>query len=225
MTTEKMTVHMILTELKTIEKRIEKAIGSIVPIGTKENAAKNVNGVSIDDFNKDAIATQQRAVDLIERQNAMKAALYQYNTTKEIEVAGNKMTVAQALWMMAHGMEPKRKLLDHYEKAYAKATKEVEKANGEALNAAAERIAESSYGGKDSPKSQDYLDMLDKYKESHRRIYIDPLNLKDRINDLSEEIEKFNAEVDARIQTANATTEIEFKYGDGKVEIHINNVK
>ena len=37
MTKETMTVHMLLSELKTIEKRIEKAIKAITPIATKEN--------------------------------------------------------------------------------------------------------------------------------------------------------------------------------------------
>lgn len=212
MTTEKMTVHMALTELKTIEKRIDKAIMAIVPIGTKENASKNVNGISIDRFNEEAQATQQRAVDLIARQNAIKAALYAYNTTKMITVAGKQMTVAQALWLHKQGMVKKRALLAHYESAYTKAVKEVEKGNGENLNTAAERCAEAACGGKDANKSDDYLKIVESYKESHRQVFVDPLSLKERINTLSEEIETFAAEVDARIQTANATTEIEIEY-------------
>lgn len=212
MTKQTMTVHMILAELKTIEKRITKTITAIDPIATKEHSAKKVNGIDIDKFNEQAKSEQQSALDLIARQNAMKTELYKYNTTKEIEVDGKKMTVAQALWLMSHGMDMKRALLAHYEKAYAKAVKDVEKANGDALNAAAERAAETAYGGKDASKSQDYLDMVEKYKENHQREFVDPLNLKKRIADLSEEIEKFSAEVDARIQTANATTEVTIEY-------------
>ncbi len=209
---ETMTVHMLLAEMKTIEKRIEKAIDNIVPIATKENASKNVNAISVDDFTKAAQAEQQRAVDLISRHNAMKSALYKYNTEKEIVVAGKKMTVAQALWLMKNGMDEKRSLLRHYESAYNKVVKEVEKANGKELNAAAERAADIACGSKDKSNSTEYMDMVDKYKESHRLVYVDPLNLKERINALSEEIETFMAEVDARIQTANATTEVEIKY-------------
>lgn len=221
MTTEKMTVHMALAELKTIEKRIDKAIGAIDPIATKEHSAINVNGIAVSKFNEDAKAQEQRAIDLIDRQNAMKAALYLYNTTKKIVVAGKTMTVAQALWMLKHGMDPKRTLLEHYERAYAKAAKEIDKSNGDALNAAAERAAESSFGSKEAAKSDEYLKFIETYKVNHEREYVDPLELKKRITELSEEIEKFNAEVDARIQTANATTEITITYGDGQVEVAI----
>lgn len=212
MNTEKMTVHMALAEMKTIEKRIEKAIEAIVPIAVKENSSKNVNGISVDDFNKQAIATQQRAIDLIERQNAMKAALYEYNTTKQITVAGKTMTVAHALWLMSSGMEQKRNLLAKYEREFEKAQKAIDKANGDALNASAERVADVEFGSKEDSDQDKYLNMIEKYKENHRKVFVDPLNLKDRINELSEEIEKFSAEVDARIQTANATTEITIEY-------------
>lgn len=212
MNKETMTVHMALAEMKTIEKRIEKAIDAIVPIGTRENASKNVNGIAVKKFEDDAKSGETRAVDLIRRQNAMKSALYRYNTSKEIEVAGVKMTIAEALWLMKHGMDQKKALLAHYERAYAKAVKDAEKGNGEALNAAAEKVAESAYSTKNDSKSEEYLKIVDQYKESHRIVYVDPLNLKDRITELSEEIAKFSAEVDARIQTANATTEISIEY-------------
>lgn len=212
MNKETMTVHMALAEMKTIEKRIDKAIRAIVPIGTKENASKNVNGIDVKKFEDDALSLEQRAVDLIARQNAMKAALYKYNTIKEIEVAGRVMTVAHALWLKSHGMDQKKALLEHYEKAYNKAARDAEIGNGSMLNNAAEKVAESACCAKDQTKSDEYLKIVDQYKESHRVVYVDPLDLKERINELSEEIEKFAAEVDAKIQTANAITEITIEY-------------
>lgn len=212
MNIEKMTVHMMLSEMKTIEKRIEKAINAIVPIGVRENASKNVNGLPIAEFNSCAEAENQRAVDLISRHNAMKAALYKYNTEKTVTINGKEMTIAQALWLMKHGMDQKRNLLAYYEVAYAKAADKIEQANGQALNTAAERAADIACGSKDKADSEEYLKMVEQYKESHRLVYVDPLDLKNRIHNLSEEIEKFDAEVDARIQTANATTEVEIIY-------------
>lgn len=212
MNKEKMTVHMLLSEMKTIEKRIEKAIEAIVPIAVKEAASKNVNGIAVTKYEDATRSEEQRALALIARRNAMKAALYRYNTSKEVEVAGEKMTIAQALWLMKHGMESRQMLLAHYEKAYNKAVKDVEKANGTALNQAAERAADVSCGSKDKADGEEYLKMVEQYKTSHQLVYVDPLNLKERIVELSEEIEKFNAEVDARIQTANATTEVEIEY-------------
>ena len=89
MNKETMTVHMLLAEMKTIEKRISKAMEAVVPIATKENASKNVKGIPVDEFEERAKAGEQRVIDLINRHNAMKSTLYQYNTTKEIVVAGD----------------------------------------------------------------------------------------------------------------------------------------
>lgn len=212
MNKEVLTVHMALTEMKTIRKRIEKAIEGIVPIGTKENSSKNVNGVAVAKFEETAKSMEQRAIDLMARQNALKAALYEYNTSTKIKVGDEIMTVAHALWLKEYGMEQKRALLKHYENAYTRAVKEVEKANGVALNQAAERAADVVYSSKDKSESDEYMKMCKTYKENHQLVYVDPLKLQKRINELSDEIEMFDAEVDARIQTANATTEITIEY-------------
>lgn len=212
MVKETMTVHMALSEMKTMEKRIEKAIKGIVPIGVKENSSRSVNAISVDAFEKDVRTMNQSVQDLIKRYNAMKTALYRYNVSKQIRVAGREMSVAEALWLMKHGMEQKRSLLAHYESAYKKAQAETEKYNNELLNAAAEKCADAACGGKDNSRSEDYLKMVEQYKESHRKVYVDPLNLKALIHSLSEEIMAFDAEVDARIQTANAMTEIVVEY-------------
>ena len=41
---------------------------------------------------------------------------------------------------------------------------------------------------------------------------IDPLNIKEKIKKLADEITEFEAAVDSKIQIANATNEIEFEY-------------
>lgn len=189
MTKETMTVHMLLSELKTIEKRIDKAIKAITPIAIKENASKNVNGISVEDYTKTTKTEEQRALNLIARQNAMKGVLYKYNTEKEITVGDVSMTIAHALWLKEYGMAQKRALLDHYERAYTKARTEVETANGNALNAAADRAADVSCGSKDKSNSEEYMKIIEQYKESHRKVYVDPLELKERINALSEELQ------------------------------------
>lgn len=212
MNKETMTVHMALAEMKTIEKRIGKAIENFVPVATKEVSAAKVNGIEIDKFNDNAKASRDKVLNLIARQNAMKTAIYQYNTSTNVTIAGNSMTVAQALWMMQYGMAQKRALLTQYEKAYTKAQKEIDKANGEELNRAAERAADVIVSSKDASKSTEYMDAVEDYKKRHEKLLIDPLDIKTEIEKLSDEIAKFEAEADARIQTANATNSITIEY-------------
>lgn len=212
MNKEKMTVHMALTEMKTMSKRIQKRIDMMNPIGTKTASATNVFGINVDEF-KDSVKSEEESVlDLIARQNAIKAALYEYNTTTKITVAGKEMTVAHALWMKEYGMASKQALLMKYEKAYANASEKLNEANGPALDKAAERAADVVYASKDKSESEEYLKMCESYKRNHQLVYVDPLDLQKRITELSEEIETFLAEVDARIQTANAITELDIEY-------------
>lgn len=209
---ETLTVYMLLTELKTMEKRVEKAIKTINPIGVKEAVAKNVDGIPEADFVTQAQSDVQRADDLIKRHHAMKSALYQYNSSKKINVAGREMTIAEALWLMEYGMQEKESLLEQYETAYQTAISEVRTFNDKTLSQMAERAAEIMYTTKDKANSQDYLGMVENYKKDHQKVLVDPLKLKDLIIKLSEEIALFKANVDAKIQMANATTEVTIEY-------------
>ena len=76
----------------------------------------------------------------------------------------------------------------------------------------AEHAAEIMYTTKDKANSQDYLGMVENYKKDHQKVLVDPLKLKDLIIKLSEEIALFKANVDAKIQMANATTEVTIEY-------------
>lgn len=212
MNKETLTVYMLLTELKTMDKRIAKTIQEIIPVGIKEAAAKNVNGISEADFKKQALADSQRVTDLIKRHQAMKSALYQYNASKVITVAGREMTIAEALWLVEYGMQSKQALLTKYENAYKKALSDIQLFNGDKLDQLADRAAEVMCASKDKTSNQDYREVVESYKADHQKVLIDPLGLKDLITKMTDEIAIFQAEVDAKIQTANATTEVTIEY-------------
>ena len=50
MTTEKMTIHKALAELKTMDDRISKAIRNATYVMAVKHSAEKINGVKVADF-------------------------------------------------------------------------------------------------------------------------------------------------------------------------------
>ena len=209
---EEMTVHQALCELKTLNKRIAKAILESNPIATKEHASQKVNGMSTTEFKALAQSAHDSATDLIKRQRAIKSAVNQYNASKVVEVCGRQYTIAQAIWEMNYGMAEEKELLNRYASMLAKATSAIERANGDELNRRAEAAIAAIYGNKDKANSDEYLKGIEDYKVSHAIELVDPLGIRKIIADLEKEISDFTSSVDAAIQVANATTTLSIEY-------------
>ena len=209
---EEMTVHQALCELKTLNKRINKAIEATKPICVKEVSATKVEGISPADFKENAASTHESAIALIKRQRAIKAAVNQYNAEKQIEVCGRKYTVAQAIWEMKYGVNEDKMLLDRYTNMLKFANVAIENANGNDLNRRAEAFCAAMFGQKDKCDKADYNATLEDYKAKHTMELFDPLNIRKIIADLDKEISDFSSSVDAAIQVANATTTLTIEY-------------
>ena len=209
---EEMTVHQALCELKTLNKRIAKAIDETKPISTKEANSQKVDGIPVKEFNDLARSTHDSVVDLIRRQRGIKAAINQYNASKEIEVCGRKYTIAQAIWEMTYGMLEETKLLNRYTDMLRRANGQIEYANGDELNRRAENAMNAIHGNKDKANTEEYLKGIEDYKKSHALELVDPLGIRKIITDLDKEISDFDAGVDAAIQVANATTMLVIEY-------------
>lgn len=212
MTTEKMTVHQALCELKVLGNRIDKAVRDTIPVAVKEHGSDKVNASAISDFKKLAQSSHDSASDLIRRKMAIKAAINKYNASKIITVAGKQYSVAEAIWLMQQGLDDKKDMLRRYTTILDKALSDIEKKNGEDLNRRAENAMNAIYGGKEKADPEEYLNALSGYKEKHALELVDPLDIRKVIADLDAEISAFEVGVDAAIQVANATTEIEIEY-------------
>lgn len=212
MNTETMKVHQALCELKTLNKRIISAIEESRPIAVKEHNAKKVIGMSTDDFKSLARSTHASAVDLIKRQNAIKAAVNQYNAEKVINVGGVEYTVAQAIWMMNYGLREEKDLLSRYTTMLKNAMRKIESENGDSLNERAESFTTSVCGAKDKVNHDEFMATLEEYKEKHALELVDPMDIRKVIADMEKRISDFEANVDSAIQIANATTDITINY-------------
>lgn len=217
MTTEKMTVHKALAELKTLDARIDKAISDVDYVCAVKHSAEKINGKTLADFKTDIKSGYQKARDLMARREAMKRAVVLSNAATMVRIGDKELTVAEAIELKNHGMEFKRQMLRRISSMYEKALADLERNSGEALERRAEAYVLSVIQAqpKESRMAVDSetMNALRKtYIENNGFDLIDPLDVSKVMAALEAEIRDFETEVDAALSTSNALTVLEFSY-------------
>lgn len=213
MTTEKMTVHKALCELKTMDSRIAKEISNATFIGTKKACEDTVSGKPVKNFEEDARSKFQKIEDLIRRNDALKRAVSLYNATQKITVDGTEYTISEALYFMNNKQEQRKMLLDAMTKGIQFVDREVEESNGLYLDTRTEQYISSLFGNaKDSQDPEKIKAAENNFRKENKREIVDPLDLRKKADQLQDHIDKFMAELDGALQTANALNEIVIEY-------------
>lgn len=205
-TTQTMSIHRALSELKTLNDRIPKAIQEADFIATDRKSAKKINGLSIEDYEKKIQAGFDKAVSLIERRNQLKDAIVQSNAITEVVVAGETMTVAKAIERKSSIVNEEKLLATMVGKrrvAINKLTME-----NESLPSRLEDYLTAILGNKEHAKKEEVELHTKSFMERNEYILIDPLNIDKRIEEWEERITSFKAEVDAVLSESNAITKI-----------------
>ena len=217
MTQEKMTIHRALSELKTMDDRITKAIDDMTYVVAVKHSAEKIYGITVADFKESIKSGYQKVQSLMARRDAMKRAVVLSNATTKVTVAGKEMSVTEAIEQKSHGMEYKKYLRNELVSQQRTAQANLDANSGEALEKKAEQYVLSviSAQPKDSKMSVDSEAMkaLRKdYIENNTYDLIDPLGVTKIMESLMDEINEFETEVDAALSCSNATTVIEFEY-------------
>lgn len=204
---EKMTIHRALTELKNLNDRIETATNSGTYVRGNKQSNTKIDGSSLEDFEKSIVASYDKVIGLINRRNNIKSAVVDSNSKVEVEIAGKKMTVAEAI---------ERKASIHFENNLVNIMKsmlykELSKINreNEELPKKLESYLAVTLGSKDQHKLSDVEQHTTSFMERNTYGLIDPLNIKSKIEELEEEINNFILEVDSVLSESNAVTFIE----------------
>lgn len=208
---EKMLVTVALNELKLLDSRIIKEIdrGSFIS-SAKKSSPKVSPAMSKEEFIEEAKSKFNSVKDLIERRAKIKAAIVDSNAKTEVEIDGVKMTRADAI---------ERKSSINYEKLMLNELKDqlnihtakVNSSNYEVDNKI-DSLVQAAYGkeGKNNIKQEDYDAIAKPYREANEWDIVDPLNLKDVIEEMEKRIDGFESNVDSVLQISNCTTYIEF---------------
>lgn len=213
MTTEKMTVHKALAEIKVMDNRINSAIYSGVYCLANKHSNEKVKGIAVEDYKKVMQGYYDKTNDLIKRNEAIKKAVVLSNAITKVKIGENEYTVAEAIWMKNHGIDNKDELLVKLQQQYNKAQAEILKNNGEELDKRAEQYIIGIYGSKEGKADTEAFEKTKKeFIKANQYELLDPIGILKVIEDLEKEIDTFKAEVDATLSTSNAITEIEVTY-------------
>jgi len=213
MTTEKMTVHKALAELKVIGDRIISTIQSGVYCKANKHSNEKINGVSVGEFKKQIQGSWDKVNDLIRRRNAIKKAVVLSNATVKVKVGDEEFTVAEAIEMKNSGMEYKKILVNMLNKQYTQAIQTTEKENGETLQQKAESYVIGLYGSKEGKTNIEEIEKTRKeFVTNNTFELIDPLKICEKIDVLEKEISEFESEIDAALSVSNAITELTIEY-------------
>lgn len=212
MTTETMTVHKALAELKVLDSRISDAILSGDFVITKKNNQDTVKGKTVDQFKSKATEVFQKASDLIRRRNAIKNAVVVSNANTTVKIGDKDYTVVEAIEKKNHGMDYYVQLRDVLRQQFAKQKSELEKHNA-SLQQKAEQFVTGLMGGREvKTDSAEYISAVDTYIKSNTMTLLDPLGIEKKIEELDDMINTFLPEVDAALSVSNAVTTITIEY-------------
>ena len=213
MTTETMTIHKALAELKILDARVAKEIQNGSYCAANKHSNEKINGIPVSDFEKAVQGTYDKVTDFLKRQEAIKRAVTLSNAKTVVNISGKDYTVAEAIWMKNHGIELKALLINVMDKQYKQAQAEVNRQNGDDLEKRADQYVTAIYGQKEGKTNYTDIEKVRKdFLEANSYEIIDPINVPEKLEALRKEIDSFMAEVDSALSVSNALTEITIEY-------------
>jgi len=207
---EKMTLHKALGELKILDSRIEKSINNGVFITSNKNSNEKIDGMSIKDYEDKIIkSSYDKVTDLISRRRKIKDALTHKNSEIEFEVNNEKFTIATAI-DRKNNLNKEKLFLNQLKNQYSNTTSMVNRVNlhleEEALNE-----AQRFFENKDNVDVKKVKALQDDYIENRKMNLIDPLGIREKIEELELSIQVFEREIDYKLSELNAINFIEIE--------------
>ncbi len=213
MTTETMTIHKALSELKILDDRIISAIANSTFCLANKHSNEKLNGIPVDEYKKIMIGGYDKSTDLIKRREAIKRAVVLSNASTKVTIGEIEYTVAEAIEMKNHGVEFKKQLLAEMRRQYSSAQAKILAQNGKDLEDRAEKYVVGIFG---SGEKKVVVDEIEKAKKAfitaNEYELVDPIGILKKIETLEEEIAAFTADVDGALSTSNAITTITIEY-------------
>ena len=200
-----LTITRALVELKTLNSRINK-IADYTTFIMYKTKSKNSHYAE-DDFKQTAISEFQSFNDLVARRDKIKNAIMMSNMTTMVEIAGKKMTVAQAIEFKTT-IGYKTILLETMIKQRQQVTIETE-AHKQRVQSKIDDNVRIICGKDSKPDANVIQTVSDGIAKGDPIEVFDPLNLDAVIKTMEKEIEDFSANVDYVLSEANALTKIE----------------
>ena len=204
---ETISVTKALVELKTLEKRITKQLEHLQPVAIMTGTRLETGIPDEKTYEKRVKAAYQSLTALVERKRRIKAAVVKSNAETEVLIAGERMSVAEAIERKG-SIDLEKAIRGNLALKYAEKVKKIEKHNAE-VQTQLFRLLQATYAKPESEISkEDYDRIAVPFQQNNEARLLDPLGLKQRLQAVEDQIDRFEAEVDVALSESNARTEI-----------------
>ena len=153
----------------------------------------------------------QSILDLTNRRKDIKTKIVQSNANTEVEIAGIKMTVADAIERKS-SIEIDRSLLNRMKSEYRAVTGYIAQRNQQ-LEDKVSKLVDSLVGSdkKDTNMVKTAEELAQNTRDNESYVILDPLKLLKSIETLEQEIMEFESNVDFVLSESNSITSIEIE--------------
>lgn len=208
-----MSITRALVELKNLDNKIKQAIQGVHFIGVTTGKDNNKK-VFIPSGNDVASAQQliqgnfDKATQLISNRQKIKAAVVKSNAVTEVKLAGNLLTVAEAIETKT-SLPYKELLLTTLVQQANSANTHVSNINNK-MNEDIDKALQVVYGNeKGKVQSEMYEQVAEPQRKQKEGAILDPAKIDLKIKSLQDEIQTIKSELDFVLAESNAKTEIE----------------
>lgn len=215
MTTETMSIHRGLSEVKMIEKRLPSLIDNMTLCAIVTQSTSMINGVPINTFKENAIKSVDTVFDLISRRNAIKTAIAQSNAKTKVflkSMNGLGITVAMAIDLKNNAMKFSQMFVIEMINQYTRIVTAFDNMS-EKDRENCDNYLKGIFQNNDTSANAENIEIARKnWMEANSHSIVDPCNLKNMIDACKTRIDLFMAEIDAALSESNAVTMITFSY-------------
>ncbi|MCP4353108.1 MAG: hypothetical protein GY795_47260 [Desulfobacterales bacterium] len=205
---DKMSIARALVELKTLDKRIEKTLQNLKPVMVMTGSKLEPGISSREEFEKSVGSLYQSLTALVERKRKIKSAVVRSNAVTMVTVAGDKMTVAEAI-ERKNSIGIEKNIRKNLAGKYSEQVKKAENHNGQ-IQKQLFQLLQATYSKPETEISKDDYDRIaTPFRENNEAKLVDPLGIEKELQSIEEKIDAFEAEVDITLTESNARTEIE----------------
>ena len=210
----KILLQRVLTELKTIDDRIDRKNGRLnVFIGLRQGenvfSYKKEHKYTWQNIKEKLDSENQSRSALMKRATELRVLLAKANCETEVSFLGGKYTIAELIILKNKNQVYEKTLLDSMRSQLHQATETMNNHNlsveKTAQNSAKDILGSSSIVATD----KDFKAITEPYVKRHSLSLEDPLDLHNMIAVAEEKIETFYMQVDAVLSEVNATTFVE----------------
>lgn len=203
----KMSLTRVLNEIKLLDKKIETAASQpmvMVKVGGKPNTGYS----TVKEMEERTKANFQSVKDLVTRRNKLKSLLTQANADTEVTIAGETMSIAQAIERKNSGIKIEKKVLASMANQLSHCTSVVDTTNARVQQKVDELL--NTLSGRERKASQEEIEAVEKpYRDNNAASLVDSFGIRATIESMNDKIEQFENEVDFSLSEINARTEIE----------------